>query len=126
MKEESLKENMYNNQEIGKLGENLATKYLQKSGYTIIDRNFRCKQGEIDIIAKYKQEIIFIEVKTRTNLNYGNPAEAVTQIKQKHIERATEYYIYRNNLYKSFIRIDIIEVYIKKDKYRINHIKQIL
>lgn len=117
---------MHNNQELGKLGEDLATKYLQKIGYIIIDRNFRCKQGEIDIIAKYKQEIIFIEVKTRTNLNYGEPAEAVTQLKQKHIERATEYYIYRNNLYKLFIRIDIIEVYIKKDKYRINHIKQVL
>lgn len=117
---------MYNKQEIGKLGEDLATKYLQKIGYTVIDRNFRCKQGEIDIIAKCKQEIIFIEVKTRTNLNYGEPVEAVTQIKQKHIEKATKYYIYINNLYDSFIRIDIIEVYIKKEKYRINHIKQVM
>lgn len=117
---------MNNNQEIGKLGEDLATKYLQKIGYIIIDRNFRCKQGEIDIIAKYKQEIIFIEVKTRTNLNYGKPAEAVTQVKQKHIEKAAKYYIYINNLYHSFIRADIIEVYIKKEKYKINHIKQVL
>lgn len=92
----------------------------------IIDRNFRCKQGEIDIIAKYGKELIFIEVKTRTNLNYGNPAEAVTQIKQKHIARATQYYIYKKHLFNSFIRLDIIEVYIKKDEYRINHIKQIL
>lgn len=117
---------MYNNQKIGLLGENLATKYLQKSGYTVIDRNFRCRQGEIDIIAKYKQEIIFIEVKTRTTLNYGNPAEAVTKVKQKHIEKAAKYYIYKNNLYNFFIRIDIIEIYIKKDKYIINHIKQVL
>ncbi len=117
---------MYDNQKIGRLGEYLATKYLQKLGYSIIERNFRCRQGEIDIIAKYRKELIFIEVKTRTNLNYGNPAEAVTLIKQKHIQKATQYYVYKNNLFNSFIRIDIIEVYIKKHEYKINHIKQII
>ena len=117
---------MYNNQEIGRLGEELAAKYLKKSGYMKVDRNFRCKQGEIDIIAKKGEELVFIEVKTRTNLNYGNPSEAVTQIKQKHIVKATQYYIYKKNLFNSFIRIDVIEVYIKSNEYRINHIKQIL
>lgn len=117
---------MHNNQEIGRIGENLAAKYLQKSGYMIIDRNFRCKQGEIDIIAKYGKEFVFVEVKTRTNLNYGKPAEAVTQIKQKHIEKATQYYIYIKNLFNAFIRLDIVEVYIKSNEYRINHIKQIV
>ena len=117
---------MYKNQEIGKIGENLATKYLEKCGYKIIFRNFKCKQGEIDIIAQYKQEIIFVEVKTRTNFNYGSPVDAVTHIKQKHIKKAIQYYLYKNNLYNVFIRVDIIEVYIKNHKYNINHIKQII
>lgn len=117
---------MYKNQEIGKLGENIAAEYLQQLGYTVKERNFRCRQGEIDIIAELGEEIIFIEVKTRTNLKYGKPAEAVTSIKQKHIEKATKYYIYKNHLFNAFIRFDIIEVYIKSGKYIVKHIKQFL
>ena len=83
-----------------------------------------CKQGEIDIIAKDKNEIVFIEVKTRTNINYGNPAEAVNTPKQKHIKRATEYYVHINNLYKYYIRFDVIEIYYKNKRTQINHIKQ--
>lgn len=117
---------MYKKQEIGKLGENLATKYLENLGYKIIERNFLCRQGEIDIIAHNKQEIVFIEVKTRTNLHYGKPAEAVTNIKQKHIEKSAKYYLYKNKLEKAYVRIDVIEIYIWNNKYKINHIKQIL
>lgn len=111
-------------QEIGQDGENIAENYLKKENYQIIERNFRCKQGEIDIIAKDKNEIVFIEVKTRTNINYGNPAEAVNTPKQKHIKRATEYYVHINNLYKYYIRFDVIEIYYKNKIPQINHIKQ--
>ena len=117
---------MYNKQEVGKLGEDLATKYLQGSGYTILERNFRCRQGEIDIIAKDEKDLVFIEVKTRTNLSYGNPVEAVTPIKQKHIEKATKYYLYKNKLENEYVRLDVIEVYIYEQKYKINHLKQII
>ena len=119
---------MYFRQEIGKWGENLACKYLEKNNYEIIERNFLCHQGEIDIIAKDRnqREIIFIEVKTRSNLKYGNPAEAVNKEKQRHIKQVAEYYIYKNNLTCLAIRVDVIEVYIQKQNCRINHIKQIL
>ena len=117
---------MYVKHEIGKIGEALASKYLQDNGYKIIERNFKCRQGEIDIITEYKEELIFIEVKTRTNLKYGKPIEAVNQIKEKHIKKATSYYLYKNNKENERIRIDVIEVYYLKDKYRINHIKQII
>ena len=71
-----------------------ATKYLEKQGYQIIQRNFSCKQGEIDIIAKDKNEYVFIEVKTRQNTHYGMPCEAVHSRKQKkHIWNATKYYL---------------------------------
>lgn len=76
---------MYKRHEIGKLGEDLACKYLQNKGYKILERNFEAKQGEIDIIALDKEELVFIEVKTRSNILYGKPAEAVNEIKQNHL-----------------------------------------
>lgn len=119
---------MYFKQEVGKWGENLACKYLEENNYKVIERNYYCKQGEVDIIAKddKKKEIVFIEVKTRSNFKYGNPAEAVNKKKRNHIKKVINYYIYKKHLYNIAIRIDIIEVYIQKQKYKINHIKQIL
>lgn len=119
---------MYFRQEIGRWGENLACEYLEKSNYKIIERNFLCRQGEIDIIAKDigKKEIVFIEVKTRCNLKYGNPVEAVNQKKQNHIKQVVRYYIYKKQIQDIAIRIDVIEVYMQKQNYKINHIKQIL
>lgn len=66
----------------GILGEDLASNYLENIGYKIIERNFLCKQGEIDIIAKDKDEYVFIEVKTRSNRCYGRPSEAVNKLKK--------------------------------------------
>ena len=115
---------MYERHILGKTGEEIGTKYLIKNGYRIIIRNFRCRQGEIDIIAQDKNEIVFIEVKTRKNTNYGYPIDAVDKRKQKHILNASKYYIYINKLEKKNIRFDVIEIY-KKDKFYINHIKNI-
>ena len=112
--------------DIGKLGENLATKYIISLGYKILERNFRCKFGEIDIIAKDKQELVFIEVKTRTNNLYGKPIDAVNQVKQKHLISAVKYYLYSKKLENEFIRLDVIEVYFQNKFYKINHIKQII
>ena len=117
---------MYLWHEIGKIGEDLATKYLENLGYSIIERNFVAKQGEIDIIAKDKKEIVFIEVKTRTNNLYGEPVEAVNEPKQKHLVNTANYYLYSRHLKNEFVRLDVIEVYLKDNTYKINHIKQII
>ena len=117
---------MYLRHEIGKIGEDLATKYLENIGYSIIERNFIAKQGEIDIIAKDKEELVFIEVKTRTNALYGQPVDAVNRIKQIHLVKTVNYYLYLRNLENKFIRLDVIEVYLKDNTYKINHIKQII
>ncbi len=93
------------------------------TGYKIICNNFRCMQGEIDIIAKDKKYLVFIEVKTRTNQKYGEPRDAVDENKRKHIINTIKYYLYKNDLENAYIRIDIIEIYIKKEKTYINHIK---
>ncbi len=117
---------MSNSKQIGKIGEQLACKYLEKLGYKIIQRNFYSRQGEIDIIAKQDKMIIFIEVKTRTNEQFGKPAEAVNRIKKKHIYQTAKYYLYNTKQEKKNIRFDVIEVYIKNGKIKFNHIKQIM
>ncbi len=96
----------------GKEGEKIATQYLESQGYKVICKNFRCLQGEIDIIASDSSNIIFVEVKTRTSFKYGEAKEAVDNHKQKHIFKAAEYYLYKNRLEGAFVRIDVIEVYI--------------
>lgn len=118
---------MHFRQEIGRWGENLACKYLEENNYKVIDRNFLCQQGEIDIIAKdiNQKELVFIEVKTRSNLKYGNPIEAVNKEKQKHMVQAIKYYIYRNHIKDIPIRVDVIEVYIVQN-CKINHVKQVI
>ena len=118
---------MYVNQILGKFGEEKACIFLEKNGYEIVDRNFRCKQGEIDIIAKdlSKNELVFIEVKTRLNFNFGQPAQSVNYIKQKHILNVSKYYLYKNSIENTFIRYDIIEVFVKNSEFQINHLKQI-
>lgn len=117
---------MYQNHEIGKEGEEEAARYLESQGYQIIQRNFECRQGEIDIIAKDKDEYVFIEVKTRQNFHYGMPCEAVNAPKQKHIWNATKYYLYFHKLEDAFIRFDVIEVYKRRGKSYVHHIKQVM
>ena len=82
---------MFYKKNLGQEGEKIAIKYLQRLGYTIIEQNFRCKSGEIDIIAKEEEQIIFIEVKTRTSNRYGEPIEGVNSIKQNHILSTSSY-----------------------------------
>ena len=117
---------MYNKNEIGRLGEELAVRYLEQLDYKILERNFECKQGEIDIIAmdQEKKELVFIEVKTRRNLLYGQPVDAVSDIKKQHLIKAVKYYLHKRNLENELIRIDVIEIYLGKHRYKVSHIKQ--
>lgn len=115
---------MYERHITGKDGEEIASKYLLQNGYQILKRNFYTKQGEIDIIAKEKEEYVFIEVKTRKNREYGEPIDAIDKNKIKHLKKAISYYLYKNKLEDKFIRIDIIQIKYIKNKFYINHIKQ--
>ena len=119
--------NKYTNQELGELGEKLAKRFLEERGYTIVCQNFRTKLGKIDIIAREQYKtIVFVEVKTRTSLEFGNPAEAVDGNKMRHIINTARYYLHINKLEDNTMRFDIIEVSICKGRYRVNHIKQIM
>lgn len=117
---------MNNNQNIGKLGENHAAKYLKKNGYKIIEKNYKCKLGEIDIIAIKHNTLVFIEVKTRRNKKFGYPIESITKLKQKHIYNTATHYLITNKIIYKDIRLDAIEVYINGNSIRINHVKNII
>lgn len=116
----------YKKVELGRCGEQIVVEYLEKNKYKILKRNFYCRQGEIDIIAKDKNEIVFIEVKTRTNVNFGRPSESVNGIKQKHMYKAAKYFLYKSGLLEMLIRFDVVEVLVNERKFNINHIKQII
>ena len=112
----------------GNAGEDFACKHLFKNGYSIIERNFTSYFGEIDIIAldhnKKSPELVFVEVKSRTNTNCGSPAESVTPFKIKHLIKCAEYYLCVHHLEDYFCRFDVIEVYeLFNGDFKINHIK---
>ena len=109
-----------NNIEKGKLGEEIASRYIKSKGGIIIEQNYRTKIGEIDLIAKINGELVFVEVKSRSSINYGYPAEAVNYKKQRKITNVAKYYILDNSLENVSVRFDVIEIYLKNKK--INHI----
>ena len=110
-----------NNRQIGAIGENIAKNYLIENEFTILEQNYRNKIGEIDLIAKKEDEVIFVEVKSRSTLNYGYPAEAVSIKKQLKILNTSKVYIMANKLNNNKLRYDVIEVYLKEKN--INHIQ---
>ena len=101
---------MANHNEIGKLGENLAKEYLQSKGFTILTTNYRFEKAEIDIIAKTSQEIVFVEVKTRTTDKIEFPEHSVTPAKQNHLFRAADAYLYQNKLENIPARFDVLAI----------------
>ncbi len=115
---------MGNNKVLGAFGEGVACEYLMECGYRVLERNFTCKVGEIDIIALQKDTIVFIEVKTRSSEKYGLPSEAVSAVKQKKIVKTALYYLQGNKLLDYMCRFDVIEVlFDEENKYQINLIK---
>ena len=105
----------------GVKGEIEAKKYLEKEGYEIIKTNFFTRNGEIDIIAKEKDCVVFVEVKARTNEKFGLPCEAVNKSKQEKISIVALEFLQQNNAHDLQFRFDIIEYFALYNK--INHIK---
>lgn len=94
----------------GNYGETLACKYLQKAGYKILERNYRIRGGEIDIVAKDKDELVFVEVKSRWNHQYGLPVESITPWKIKHLMKSAAFYIVKHKFGDVPYRLDVISV----------------
>ena len=109
--------------ELGRKGEAEAASFLQKKGYKIIDCDCRSRFGQIDIIAKDKNTVCFIEVKSRSTLRFGVPSEAVDRTKQKKISRAALLYLLKNKLLESSARFDVVAIEYIDDEPRIELIK---
>ena len=107
----------------GKWGEQKACLFLEGKGYEILERNFKCKIGEVDIIAKKDDNISFVEVKTRCSIDFGLPCEAVNRKKRSKIIRTAQSYIKQHKEYIYFgFYLDVIEVLTINDGIYINHI----
>jgi len=114
---------MANNKiKLGTQGEDIAAKYLQGQGYKILQRNFRSRYGEIDIICAREQCIIFIEVKTRTNTSFGSPEESITKTKQQHIHKVALIYLETYPYPFKEIRFDVIGILMDGGEPRLNHL----
>lgn len=113
--------NRKDNRKKGRFGEEEAKEYLQNEGYYILDQNYQVRDGEIDIIARDDEYLIFVEVKARNKMDYGRPMEAVTKSKQKKIIKTAEYYLYEHQNLNYQPRFDVIEVNFSTNK--IKHIK---
>ena len=110
--------------ELGAKGEKLAVKFLKRKRYKIIQRNYRCKLGEIDIIAERNSTLVFVEVKTRQTAEFGPPQYAITAAKRHQISKAALSYIREKNLTGKSCRFDVIAITFSSDSRKpiIEHI----
>jgi putative endonuclease len=112
-----------NKRKTGSRGEDIACEFISKLGYEIIERNYQFGHGEIDIIAKNGETLVFIEVKFRKNLEFGPPELAITQGKQKQIKRVASAYLWEKDIKDQLCRIDVIAILkFPNQKPQINHI----
>lgn len=107
--------------ELGKEGEDAACNYLQREGYRIIERNWRYHKYEIDIIAENNEYVVFLEVKTRTSAQWGNPEDFISRGQIKRIVEAADFYLREYDIAKD-ARFDVIASIKTKDGFEIEHI----
>jgi putative endonuclease len=109
---------------LGKQGEQLAAEYLQRQGLRILDRNWRCSEGEIDIVAADRRVLVACEVKTRSGTRYGTPLEAVTRKKRNRLRRLAVCWVVANGVLFDEVRVDVVGV-LKDDRdgFTIEHIR---
>lgn len=100
--------------ELGLLGEELASQYIRQRGYRILERNCRSRMGEIDIIARDGETVVFVEVKTRSSDEYGSPADSITKAKQSRLIRSASYYLKRQRNCPE-CRFDVVSIITGQD-----------
>ncbi len=95
---------------IGRRGEDEAALFLESKGYKVLERNYRCRYGEIDIVARDGKTVVFVEVKTRGSDRFGAPVDSVDARKQKKILLTSQFYIESNRLFDSDLRFDVVGI----------------
>lgn len=110
---------------LGAYGESLAAKFLEDLGYEVVERNWRCPQGELDLIARDKDAWVFVEVKTRRSQSANSGLEAVDEVKQQRMRRAIREWCRVREVSSLRLRIDAISVFISGSVIRFEHLKQV-
>lgn len=108
---------------LGLKGEKIALQFLRRNGYRIISRNFCCRLGEIDLIARQGKSTVFIEVKTRSSCEFGLPEDSINPKKIKHLLRCAQFYIKNHAHPEDDFRFDVVSVILGSTTTRINLIK---
>jgi len=114
-----------NKQEIGAIGEQAACQFLNNNGYKVLEKNYRCREGEVDIVALAQDQVVFVEVRTKTTSGFGTPEESVTCKKMKSLRAVVEHFIQHHRGLPESYRIDFIGVRMGRDGrlLRIEHIE---
>jgi putative endonuclease len=107
----------------GAWGEDLALRYLTRRGYTLVERNYRTRHGEIDLIVRKDDTLVFVEVKLRRGTGFGDPLEAVTTRKQSTIRSLATHYLSDRDPDFDTLRFDVIGILASADKARLRHIQ---
>lgn len=112
----------FSNQELGKLGEDYAAKWFGDQGYQILDRNWRSNRVELDLVVAKQDLVIFVEVKTRSNYDFGGAALALSQHKIHHLRQAALFWLKQNKYFAARIRIDLVALQYASNKFSLTHI----
>lgn len=115
---------LYKRHQLGQTAEQIASVYLQDKGFILIEKNYHCRQGEIDLIMQDKKQIVFVEVRCRKGSAYGNALESITPFKTKKIIRAATHFLQvKKWLYKVSSRFDIIVIHPIQGEMRLQWLK---
>jgi putative endonuclease len=102
--------------ELGAHGERVAAAYLTDTGLRVLDRNWRCREGELDIVAREGEALVFCEVKTRRGVGYGHPVEAVTVPKQRRLRTLAQRWLAAHDEHAPDLRFDVVGVLVRPDR----------
>lgn len=111
--------------QFGNEGEDFAAKFLAEKGYEIVERQWKCVYGEIDLVCKQKDEFVFVEVKSRNDDTYGFPEDAVTEIKRRHLAACADEYLIQHHEGDVPWRVDVIAIEFDQSPPNIVHIEAI-
>ena len=114
-----------NNKQLGTQGEMWALDYLLARQYHFLEKNYRIKAGEIDLIVENQEWVVFVEVKTRRSLSYGRGLESVTALKQQKIRRIAEFYLLQHQQQTKRIRFDVVDIEVDAN-YKLLHLEHFL
>lgn len=109
--------------DLGRQGEQAAEQFLRAQGYVLLARNYRCAYGEIDLVVRDRDTLVFVEVRTQSGPTFGDPLESVTQRKQRQIAKAAMHYVVRQRVANHPLRFDVIGIVWNKLAPQIVHVK---